>query len=92
VSAPAVSDRVTLVDANSAFVAIAAGTATVNGSGITASITPPFGAFSLDGIHPNARGYAYIANLFIQEINTKWGSTIPLCTPNTYPSNELPSP
>ncbi|MCA4899595.1 MAG: hypothetical protein ACK5BJ_14105 [Bacteroidota bacterium] len=92
VSAPAVSDRVTLVDANSAFVAIAAGTATVNGSGITASITPPFGAFSLDGIHPNARGYAYIANLFIQEINTKWGSTIPLCNPNNYPSNELPSP
>jgi hypothetical protein len=86
------SSRLVLVDMNTAFKAVAAGTVTVNGSGITASLTPPFGAFSLDGVHPNARGAAYIANLFISAINAKWGSTIPLCNPNNYPSNELPSP
>lgn len=34
------------------------------------------GAFSLDGIHPTPRGYAYIANLFINAINTKYESTL----------------
>ena len=34
------------------------------------------GAFSLDGIHPGARGYALIANKFIEAINAKYGSTL----------------
>ena len=34
------------------------------------------GAFSLDGIHPTPRGYAYIANLFVNSINAKYGSTL----------------
>ena len=34
------------------------------------------GAFSLDGVHPSARGYALIANLFITAINTKYESTL----------------
>ena len=33
------------------------------------------GAFSLDGIHPSARGYALIANKFLEAINAKYGST-----------------
>lgn len=32
------------------------------------------GAFSLDGIHPSARGYALIANRFIEAINATYGS------------------
>ena len=32
------------------------------------------GAFSLDGIHPSPRGYALIANKFLQAINVKYGS------------------
>ncbi len=35
------------------------------------------GAFSLDGVHPNARGYALLANEFIKSINAKYNSTIP---------------
>ncbi|QED36732.1 G-D-S-L family lipolytic protein [Antarcticibacterium arcticum] len=35
------------------------------------------GAFSLDGIHPTARGNAYIANKFIEAINAKFGSNLP---------------
>lgn len=34
------------------------------------------GAFSLDGVHPTPRGYAYIANLFINAINKKYEATL----------------
>ena len=33
--------------------------------------------FSLDGVHPNGRGYAIIANEFIRSINAKYGSNLP---------------
>ncbi|HEX9981400.1 MAG TPA: G-D-S-L family lipolytic protein [Flavobacterium sp.] len=32
------------------------------------------GAFSLDGVHPAARGYAYLANKFLESINARYGS------------------
>ncbi|MDR6764151.1 lysophospholipase L1-like esterase [Flavobacterium sp. 2755] len=34
------------------------------------------GAFSLDGIHPSGRGYGLIANIFVDAINAKYGSTL----------------
>lgn len=34
------------------------------------------GGFSLDGVHPNTRGYAIIANKFIETINSYYGSNI----------------
>jgi lysophospholipase L1-like esterase len=34
------------------------------------------GAFSLDGLHPNTRGYAMIANEFIKAINSNYNSTL----------------
>lgn len=34
------------------------------------------GAFSLDGVHPSARGYGLIANIFIDAINAKYGATL----------------
>jgi lysophospholipase L1-like esterase len=34
------------------------------------------GAFSLDGVHPSPRGYGLIANIFIDAINDKYGSTL----------------
>ena len=86
------SDRLVLVDAYSILNQLAATGASINGSLLTASITPPFGAFSLDGVHPNARGSAYIANKFIEAINAKFGSNIPYCNPNSFAGNELPVP
>jgi hypothetical protein len=86
------SSRLVLVDTNAALTSLSTTEFKINGSSLTASISPPFGGFSLDGVHPNARGSAYIANVFIQAINAKWGSTIPLCNPNEYSSNELPTP
>jgi lysophospholipase L1-like esterase len=35
------------------------------------------GLFSYDGVHPNAIGYALVANLFIEAINDKFGAEIP---------------
>jgi lysophospholipase L1-like esterase len=35
------------------------------------------GIFGYDGVHPTAFGYAYIANLFIDAINTNYGGSIP---------------
>ena len=34
------------------------------------------GVFSYDGVHPTAFGYGYIANLFIEAINDKFGNDI----------------
>lgn len=46
------------------------------------------GAFSLDGVHPSTRGYAIIANLFIDAINAKYGSTVDKVNVNSFPSVE----
>ena len=35
------------------------------------------GFFSLDGFHPNQKGYALIANEFIKAINQKYNAVIP---------------
>ena len=48
------------------------------------------GAFSLDGVHPNGRGYAIIANGMIQAINSKYGSTLPQVNPNNYTGVKFP--
>lgn len=48
------------------------------------------GVFSLDGVHPNRRGYALIANVFIRAINSKYKSTIPEVDVTAYPGVMLP--
>lgn len=35
------------------------------------------GAFSLDGIHPTARGYAYVANAFLDAIEKAYNASLP---------------
>ncbi|HRB72875.1 MAG TPA: G-D-S-L family lipolytic protein [Flavobacterium sp.] len=41
--------------------------------------------FSLDGVHPNARGYAVIANEVIKVINNYYHAKLPLVSAGTYP-------
>jgi len=41
--------------------------------------------FSLDGVHPNAKGYALVANEIIKVINQHYKANIPLVVPGTYP-------
>jgi len=85
-------DPMVLIDVFGALKAVKAGTASYKGSTLSASIAPPFGVFSLDGVHPNARGNGYIANLYINAINSRWKSEIPLVDINSLPGNELPIP
>lgn len=47
------------------------------------------GGFSLDGVHPTPRGYAYISNLMIQAINNKYNATIPTVHIGNYPTITL---
>ena len=42
------------------------------------------GAFSLDGVHPTARGYAVVANRIIDAINTGFNASIPAVNPGDY--------
>ncbi|MCM5664316.1 SGNH/GDSL hydrolase family protein [Galbibacter mesophilus] len=42
------------------------------------------GAFSLDGVHPTARGYAVIANAIIASINETYGAEVPEVNPGAY--------
>jgi hypothetical protein len=48
------------------------------------------GAFSLDGIHLNARGNALVANHIIKAINAYYKSTIPQTDANKYPGIKFP--
>jgi lysophospholipase L1-like esterase len=54
------------------------------GTGDIASTYATGGAFSLDGVHPTARGYSVIANGIIDNINTSFNSSIPRVDPGTY--------
>jgi GDSL-like Lipase/Acylhydrolase len=42
------------------------------------------GAYSLDGLHPNTRGYAMVANEFITTINSIYGSNIRTVSASSY--------
>ncbi|UUV20359.1 SGNH/GDSL hydrolase family protein [Paenimyroides aestuarii] len=41
--------------------------------------------FSLDGIHPNPRGYAFVANEIVKVINEHYKAQLPLIVPGNYP-------
>lgn len=84
------SNRLVLVDVNNLLNQVLQGQVNAGGALLTASIIPPNGGFSLDGVHPNARSHAFIANHFIDAINAKWGANIPRSNPNAYPGNDLP--
>ncbi|MGP8214102.1 MAG: SGNH/GDSL hydrolase family protein [Bacteroidia bacterium] len=49
------------------------------------------GTFGLDGIHPNARGYAVVANQMIMGINNTYGSTLPLVDVTKYKGEIFPN-
>ena len=62
----------------------------LNNVTITPNINPPTGIYSEDGVHPNSRGYAFIAGTFIDAINTKFGSTIQKPSIAAYKATGLP--
>jgi len=85
------NNRLALANVNAAFTDFVVNKGkVVNGLLLTPSITPPYGAFSEDAVHPNGRGYAFLANIFIEAINAKFGSTIPLANVTEYTGNRTP--
>ncbi|MCE2733353.1 MAG: SGNH/GDSL hydrolase family protein [Flammeovirgaceae bacterium] len=85
------SSRIALADVNAEFTKIVNGTVRiVDGIPVNATFAPPFGLFSVDGVHPNNRGSAYIAQVFIKAINSAFGATVPLPSIAEYNSTPLP--
>jgi lysophospholipase L1-like esterase len=79
-------------DANLAFFDAAAIMKQLSETGIdygTGFVNADFatgGAFSLDGVHPTARGYALIANKIIDVINSSFNANVYKVDPATYPA------
>lgn len=85
-------DRVAYADINLSLQNLISGEIKpfANGVTITPNINPPTGIYSEDGLHPNSRGYAFIAGEIIDAINTKFGSTIPKPNIANYGATGLP--
>ena len=79
-------------DVNLVYLDAAALLVQLSESGInfgTGSITSEFatgGGFSLDGVHPTARGYAVIANAVVDTINSGFNANVYKVDPATYPT------
>jgi lysophospholipase L1-like esterase len=72
---------VAFVDIHAYFDILATeGIALSDGSTVTAEYATG-GGFSLDGVHPAPRGYALVANQFVDAINAKYGSNLPGVNP-----------
>lgn len=76
------------VDVNGKMAALKSGMV-FNGNTFDASFIKG-GAFSLDGVHLNGKGYALVANFFIEAINATYGSTLPMVDINKYAGTTLP--
>ena len=90
ISSLATANGLALVDANAKMKEL--GTTSgiqYNGVKYTASFITG-GTFSLDGVHPNGRGYAIIANTFIKAINNTYFSTLPFVDINAYSGVTFP--
>lgn len=76
IQAIASANNLAFVDARAALRQVAQGGVVYNG-GVLTSAFATGGAFSLDGVHPTPRGYAYTANVMIDAINAQYNATIP---------------
>ncbi len=83
--------RLALADVNKAYADLVTNKAYISDNVmITPSFAPPTGAYSEDGLHPNSRGYAFTANVFIDAINTKFTAVIPKASLAAYSGTALP--
>lgn len=85
------STKLALADLHAAYeTLVTEGSIIVDGALLTPSISPPGAAISEDAVHPNGRGAAYFANVFIEAINEKFDAAIPKAKVNTYKGTRLP--
>lgn len=94
IEATANSAGLALVDANSLLNQLANGGITSGDYTLTSNLVTG-SAFSLDGVHPTARGYALIANEFMKAIDATYGSNFEasgnLVNVGDYPTNYSPT-
>jgi len=76
INAIAAANDLGYVDAKTALAEVANQGVSYDGGVLTSKFVTG-GAFSLDGVHPTPRGYAYTANTIIDVINAKYNATIP---------------
>ena len=75
IQAVATAKGLAFVNTNALLTTIATGGVSANGFTVTSTFITG-GGFSTDGVHPSPRGYAVIANKFIEAINSKYGSNM----------------
>lgn len=96
-NAAAGSTVIAVADMNAILAKLVTGLKIETGSIYTANYFSGSGTegqvlFSLDGVHPNARGYAVIANEIIKVINASFKANLPLHNPTYFPGiNIVPS-
>ena len=94
IAAASSSAGLAFVDANALMQTLANGGFKDGDYTLTANLVTG-GAFSLDGIHPTARGYALIANQFMKAIDATYGSNFELSGSlydiGNYPTNFSPT-
>lgn len=89
------SDRLALADVKKGYNDLLVASITnkgmvIDGVTVASSFAPPAATFSEDGLHPNNRGNAFTANIFIDAINAKFGSTVPKICLTDFKSTGLP--
>jgi hypothetical protein len=89
IKAIAASKSLAVADMNAVLAQLVTGLPSADGQIYKAtyfsSATANTVVFSLDGIHPNARGYAIVANEFIKVINSHYKAHLPFVIPGQYP-------
>jgi lysophospholipase L1-like esterase len=89
IKAIAASKNIPVADMNALLAQLVTGVATADGqiykANYFSSATASTVVFSLDGIHPNARGYAIVANEYIRVINDFYKAHLPYLIPGSYP-------
>ena len=92
----AASKNLAVADMNAILSQLVSGLKSVEGSIYTANYfsgaaTENKVLFSLDGVHPNARGYAVIANEIIKVINMHYKAKLPFLNPSYFPGINIVS-
>ena len=88
IEALAAANGLAYVDVRTELSTVATTGVSYNG-GVLTSTYASGGAFSLDGVHPTARGYAFTANAIIDAINAQYSSTLPKVDIGAYGSIQL---
>lgn len=75
IRAVATAKGLAFVDSNALMTQVSGGGFSANGFTVTAAFIIG-GGFSTDGVHPSPRGYAMLANKFMESINMTYGSNL----------------